>query len=41
MDSHQGDWAEIQRWVALAGIALDRWSNPVERREVEDRLKAA
>jgi len=41
MDSHQGDWAAIQRWLALADIALDRWSNPVQRREVEDRMDAA
>jgi len=40
-DSYQADWVEIQRWVTLADVALNRWSEPTTCNECDDAQKAA
>jgi len=45
-DAHaqqEADWAEIQRWMSLADVALNRWSKPKPMRheERDDAQQAA
>ncbi len=40
-DSHPADWAEIQSWMHLADVALNRWSKPSRCRERAHAKRAA